>query len=100
MLRGVRSAGDEAGRPSSDADGMNAGTHRRTHRRMSREEALSLVRRLLDGAEEAEGDEILDALESGLACPHVSDYIYWSPDPDPDPEQIVDRALAYRPTAL
>ncbi|WP_371624765.1 e9imm peptide [Streptomyces sp. NBC_01116] len=92
----MRSAGDEAGRPSSDADGMSAGTHRR----MSREEALSLVRRLLDGAEEAEGDEILDALERGLACPHVSDYIYWSPDPDPDPEQIVDRALAYRPIAL
>lgn len=92
----MRSAGDEAGRPASDADGMNAGTHRR----MSREEALSLVRRLLDGAEEAEGDEILDALERGLACPHVGDYIYWSTDPDSDPEQIVDRALAYRPIAL
>ncbi|MFJ9109602.1 e9imm peptide [Streptomyces sp. NPDC102283] len=101
----MRSTGDEAGRPSSDADDLNAGTNADamnagTNRRMSREEALSLVRRLLNGAEEAEGDEILDALERGLACPHVSDYIYWSPDRDPDPEQIVDRALAYRPIAL
>ncbi|MFJ9885755.1 e9imm peptide [Streptomyces sp. NPDC091287] len=67
---------------------------------MSRDEALSLVRRLLDGADEAEADEILDALERGLACPHISDYIYWGPDPGPSPEQIVDRALAYRPIAL
>ncbi|MEU4176973.1 e9imm peptide [Streptomyces sp. NPDC026589] len=69
---------------------------------MSRDEALSLVRHLLNGADEAEADEILDALERGLACPHIADYIYWSPDPEPDPspEQIVDRALAYRPTAL
>lgn len=96
MLRGVRSAGDEAGRPPSDADGGNAGTNRR----MSRDEALSLVRRLLNGADEAEGDEILDALERGLVCPHISDYIYWGPAPGPSPEQIVDRALAYRPMAL
>ncbi|MGW3580591.1 e9imm peptide [Streptomyces rubiginosohelvolus] len=71
---------------------------------MSREEALLLVRRLLndtDGTSEAEADEILGALERGLACPHISDYIYWSlPDSDPTPEEIVDRALAYRPIAL
>ncbi|MEU6951978.1 e9imm peptide [Streptomyces sp. NPDC045714] len=92
----MRSAGDEAGRPPSDADGMNAGTNRRT----SRDEALSLLRRLLNGADEAEGDEILDALERGLVCPHISDSIYWGPDPGPSPEQIVDRALAHRPIAL
>ncbi|MFD4000688.1 e9imm peptide [Streptomyces rubiginosohelvolus] len=71
---------------------------------MSRDEALLLVRRLLnDSGEtgEAEAGEILDALERGLACPHISDYIYWSlPDSDPTPEEIVDRALAYRPIAL
>ncbi|MDJ1643430.1 hypothetical protein [Streptomyces pakalii] len=40
-------------------------------------------------------------MERGLACPHISDYIYWSlPDSDPAPEEIVDRALAYRPIAL
>ncbi|MFH9114632.1 e9imm peptide [Streptomyces globisporus] len=71
---------------------------------LSRDEALSLVRRLLNGTGdtgEAEADEILDALERGLACPHISDYIYWPlPDSDPTPEEIVDRALAYRPVAL
>ncbi|MEV7638387.1 e9imm peptide [Streptomyces rubiginosohelvolus] len=71
---------------------------------MSRDEALLLVRRLLnDSGEtgEAEADEILDALERGLACPHISDYVYWPlPDSDPTPEGIVDRALAYRPIAL
>ncbi|MGW6716269.1 e9imm peptide [Streptomyces globisporus] len=75
----------------------NAGTNGR----MSRDEALSLVRRLLNDTGEAEADEILDALERGLACPHISDCIYWPlPDSDPAPEEIVDRALAYRPTVL
>ncbi len=72
--------------------------------RMSRDEALSLVRRLLDDSGdtgEAEADEILDALVRGLGCPHISDYVYWPlPGSDPTPEEIVDRALAYRPIAL
>ncbi|MEU9709166.1 MULTISPECIES: e9imm peptide [unclassified Streptomyces] len=69
---------------------------------MSRDEALSLVRRLLnESGETGEADEILDALERGLACPHIGDYVYWPlPDSDPTPEEIVDRALAYRPIAL
>ncbi|MCC8482704.1 e9imm peptide [Streptomyces globisporus] len=71
---------------------------------MSRDEALALVRRLLDDTGdtgEAEADEILDALERGLGCPHISDYVYWPlPGSDPTPEEIVDRALAYRPIAL
>ncbi|NEC17478.1 e9imm peptide [Streptomyces parvus] len=75
-----------------------------TDGRMSRGEALALVRRLLDDTGdtgEAEADEILDALERGLGCPHISDYVYWPlPGSDPTPEEIVDRALAYRPIAL
>ncbi|WP_406325118.1 NUDIX domain-containing protein [Streptomyces sp. NBC_01617] len=72
-----------------------------SRRRMSREEALPLVQRLLTGdlAGEAEGDEIVDALERGLGCPHISGYIYWDMDPDLSAERIVDRALAYRPIA-
>ncbi|SNB90379.1 MULTISPECIES: e9imm peptide [unclassified Streptomyces] len=75
-----------------------------TDRRMGRGEALALVRRLLDDTGdtgEAEADEILDALKRGLGCPHISDYVYWPlPGSDPTPEEIVDRALAYRPIAL
>ncbi|MYW98808.1 e9imm peptide [Streptomyces sp. SID8378] len=71
---------------------------------MGRGEALALVRRLLDDTGdtgEAEADEILDALKRGLGCPHISDYVYWPlPGSDPTPEEIVDRALAYRPIAL
>ncbi|MEV8003636.1 e9imm peptide [Streptomyces parvus] len=78
----------------------NAGTDGR----MSRDEALALVRHLLndtDDISEAEADEILDALKRGLGCPHISDYVYWPlPGSAPTPEEIVDRALAYRPIAL
>ncbi|MGW1087710.1 e9imm peptide [Streptomyces sp. NPDC002596] len=60
------------------------------------------MQRLLTGdlASEAEGDEILDALERGLACPRISDYIYWDMDPDLSAERIVDQALTYKPIAL
>ncbi|MFJ7327110.1 e9imm peptide [Streptomyces cyaneofuscatus] len=69
---------------------------------MSREEALLLVQRLLDAVDvgKAESDEIVEALERGLECPHVSDYIYWDADPEPSAERVVDRALAYKPIAL
>jgi hypothetical protein len=69
---------------------------------MSREEAIPLVQRLMeaDSATEAEAVELLDALERGLACPHVSDYIFWSSDPDLTAEKVVDRAMAYKAIAL
>ncbi|MDX2731714.1 MULTISPECIES: e9imm peptide [unclassified Streptomyces] len=69
---------------------------------MSRDDAISLVQLLLnaDVADEAEGDEILAALQRGLACPHISDYIYWDSEPELSAEKIVDRALAHRPIAL
>ena len=72
-----------------------------TGRSMTREEAILLVRRLLEGdyADEAEGDALVDALERGLACPHVGDYIYCDREPEITADEVVDRALAYRPTA-
>ncbi|MFP1626254.1 e9imm peptide [Streptomyces sp. 5K101] len=67
---------------------------------MSRDEAIPLVQRLMDGdVEEDEGYEIITTLERGLVCPHVGDYIFWS-DPELTAEQVVDRALAYKPIAL
>ncbi|MEV5438216.1 e9imm peptide [Streptomyces sp. NPDC052682] len=73
-----------------------------TPRSMSREEGIRLVQRLMDAdyADEAEGDEILAALERGLVCPHISDYIFWESDPRLTAEKIVDRAPAYQPFAL
>ncbi|MER7516945.1 e9imm peptide [Streptomyces sp. NPDC126499] len=68
---------------------------------MSREEAIPLVQRLMNGeTSEAEGDDILDDLRRGLACPHISDYIFWNFDPELTAEKVVDRALAYKPIAL
>ncbi|MFD8421623.1 e9imm peptide [Streptomyces sp. NPDC059466] len=73
-----------------------------TPRSMDREEALSLVRRLMaaDFTDEDEADEALGKLERGLACPHISDYIYWDFDPELTAEKIIERALAYEPFAL
>ncbi|MDT9693339.1 e9imm peptide [Streptomyces sp. P9(2023)] len=53
-----------------------------------------------DTVDEAESSEILSVLERGLACPHISNYIVWDFDPELTAEQIVDKALAYRPIAL
>ncbi|RSS53245.1 e9imm peptide [Streptomyces sp. WAC01280] len=68
---------------------------------MSREEALPLVQRLLNPeTTDEESSEILEALQRGLACPHISDYVYWDIDPEPTAEKIVDRAMTYKPIAL
>ncbi|MFI8789071.1 e9imm peptide [Streptomyces sp. NPDC055105] len=69
---------------------------------MSRDEAIKLVQRLMDVdyGDETEETEALAALERGLACPHVSDYIFWDTDPQLTAEKIVNRALEYKPFAL
>ncbi|MFD3457259.1 e9imm peptide [Streptomyces sp. NPDC058691] len=71
-------------------------------RRMSRDEAIPLVQRLLTGdtADEPQASELLSALERGLKCPHIADYIFWDFDPALTAEKVVDRAMAYRPIAL
>ncbi|GHG18426.1 e9imm peptide [Streptomyces hydrogenans] len=68
---------------------------------MPREEAILLVERLMNPeTPEEQSSETLAALQQGLACPHISDYIFWSSDPNPTPEKVVDRAMAYGPIAL
>lgn len=68
---------------------------------MSREEAIPLVQRLMSPeTPEEQFSEILAILERGLACPHISDYIFWHSDPELTPEKVVDKALAYKPIAL
>ncbi|MEU3746868.1 MULTISPECIES: e9imm peptide [Streptomyces] len=68
---------------------------------MSREEAISLVQRLMAAEEtsEAEQDQMLETLERGLVCPHISDYIFWGPA-ELTAEQVVDKAMAYHSIAL
>ncbi|MFD7262901.1 e9imm peptide [Streptomyces sp. NPDC059874] len=69
---------------------------------MTRDEAVRLVQQLMDGSitDEAQADATLDALEQGLRCPHVSDYIYWDFDPELSADKVVDRAMTYEPFAL
>ncbi|MGW6748880.1 e9imm peptide [Streptomyces sp. NPDC055006] len=69
---------------------------------MSRDEAIKFVQRLMDAdyGDETEEAEALAALRQGLACPHISDYIFCDPDPQLTAEKIVDRALDYKPFAL
>ncbi|MFE7380585.1 e9imm peptide [Streptomyces zhihengii] len=69
---------------------------------MGRENAVALVRQLLDGriSGEVEVDQALEKLTRGLGCPHISDYIFMNFDAELTAERVVDRALAYRPIAL
>ncbi|MFJ1564522.1 e9imm peptide [Streptomyces erythrochromogenes] len=69
---------------------------------MTREEAVELAQRLMDGSitDEAETDAALGTLRTRLGCPHISNYIYWDFDPGLSAEKVVDRALTYEPFAL
>lgn len=68
-------------------------------RSMTREELIAAVRRIMDVEGEAgELDELIDVVQANVPHPAVTDLIYWPPDgEDLTPEEIVDRALAYRP---
>ncbi|WP_221347889.1 e9imm peptide [Streptomyces beigongshangae] len=68
---------------------------------MSRVEAVALVQRVMD-AGCASDDEVagwLDTLGRALGCPagHIGDLIFWPPQGDLSADEVVDRALAYRP---
>ncbi|WP_433562860.1 hypothetical protein ACQP1O_36350 [Nocardia sp. CA-151230] len=70
--------------------------------RLDREQLIELVARIqnVEGSGE-QLDEWLAQLQDSVADPHISDHIFWDfSDPPSPPEQIVDRALAYRPIVL
>ncbi|MEV6549802.1 e9imm peptide [Streptomyces sp. NPDC051597] len=71
---------------------------------LSRAEAVALVQRIMnaDFDSEAEVDGWLEKLDRALACPtgHVSDLIFWPPGQDLSADEVIDKALAYRPIAL
>jgi len=65
---------------------------------MSREELIELVKKIAtaQGTEE-ELDKMLELLKKNVPDPRVSNYIFYD---ELTPEQIVDKALAYRPIQL
>jgi hypothetical protein len=71
--------------------------------RLSRDELVDLVGKLMRGGSEAEEGAWWDLIERSVPCPtgYVSDLIYYPPDgQELSAEAIVDRALAYRPIEL
>ena len=65
---------------------------------MTREELVELVKKIaaVDGTEE-EIDNMLELLKKNVPDPRVSNYIFHT---NLTPEEIVDKALAYRPIQL
>ncbi len=66
---------------------------------MTRQELIELVEDIIniDGKTEKEIDKLLDLLKHNVPDPNVSDLIYWN---DLTPDQIVDKALSYKPIRL
>lgn len=65
---------------------------------MSRDELIVLVDRIMrcDGTEEI--DEMIELLEKNVPDPEVSDLIFFG-EPK-TPQEIVDKALSYKPILL
>ena len=66
--------------------------------KMDREELISLVERIMkcEGTER-EQDNLIRLLENNVLDPEVSDYIFYEEN---TAEQVVDKALAYKPIYL
>lgn len=66
----------------------------------SREELVRMVQLLIDARlPEEEEDRIVNELKSSVLHPRVTDLIYYN-TPKLTAEEVVDRALAYRPIEL
>ncbi|HAH18838.1 MAG TPA: hypothetical protein DCL29_07530 [Eubacterium sp.] len=65
---------------------------------MSREELIELVKKIMkcEGTEE-EVDNMIDILEKNVINPEVTNYIFYEEN---TPEEVVDKALAYKPIIL
>jgi hypothetical protein len=71
--------------------------------RLTREEMIALVERLKRGeGEDAEASDWISQLERSLPNPHISDLIFWPKEGEENltAEQIVDKAMEYRPIEL
>lgn len=66
--------------------------------KLTRDELIELVRKIMncEGTEE-EIDEMIVVLEANVSDPEVTDYIYYD---EKTPDEVVDKALAYKPIAL
>ncbi|BBK78747.1 bacteriocin immunity protein [Clostridium butyricum] len=69
-------------------------------KRLTREELIDLVNKIIEceGSEE-EIDEMIEVVKRNVPYPDISDLIYWSED-ELTPEEIIDKALNYKPIQL
>jgi hypothetical protein len=69
-------------------------------KKLSKVELIDLVTKVCKacGSEE-EIDKWIEIVENETGCPEVSDYIYWDKG-NLSPEQIVEKALSYKPMYL
>lgn len=66
--------------------------------KLTREELIELVRKIINcEGTEAQVDEMIAVLQQNVSDPEVTDYIFWE---DNTPEEVVDKALAYKPIVL
>lgn len=65
---------------------------------MSKEELIELVEKIMkcEGTEE-EVDNMIDVLEKNVIDPEVTNYIFYEEN---TPEEVVEKALAYKPIIL
>ena len=68
---------------------------------LTRFELVELVRKIqaAEGSEE-EIDRMIASLEASVPHPHVTDLIFYPEGPDLTAEEVVERALAYKPIQL
>lgn len=65
---------------------------------MTREELIALVDKIMKcQGSEKEIDKMIELLEQNVTDPEVTNYIFYEEN---TPEEVVDKALAYRPIIL
>ena len=69
-------------------------------KKLTRDELINLVNKIVEckGSEE-EINKMIEVLEKNVPNPEVSDLIYWNEE-ELTSEQIVDKALKYKPIQL
>ena len=71
--------------------------------KLSKAELIELVRKIIncEWTTEEEGDRLLHELKDNVIYPEVSDLIFYPKDgKTPTPEEVVEKALAYKPIQL
>lgn len=72
---------------------------------LSRDELIALVARIMrvETNDEAEEDRLVELFASSVIHPAAIELIFWHNkhfDAEPTPEQVVDKALSYKPLQL